>query len=136
MRWASLECANSTHIITEENSLNFTATNAPYDNISDTYFEIYNHSAFTAAGISFVADQCNYSTRLYVNNSAPVPNDTSFEQIILHDGTNRVYTTLIENNLWGFAGGANNGTFDYEILVPHNATLSVATTYYFFVELV
>ena len=131
--WASLTCANIPNITLEEDSLGFTAASAPYDNISTTFFEAWDHSAFTAAGISFTADQCNYSTRAYVNNSAPAGSDADFEQIILTDGPNRVYTTLIENNRWGFH---TTWTFDYELLVPHNATLSIATTYYLFVELV
>lgn len=134
--WSNLTCANGTNVISEEAELGFTPATALYDNFTVTYFENYNHSAFTAAGIAFATDQCNYSTRLYVNNSAQGASTADFEQILLNDGSSRVYTTIIENNKWGYAGGPNNGTFDYELLVAHNVTVSVATTYYLFVELV
>jgi hypothetical protein len=51
--------------------------------------------------------------------------------VILYDGANPVYTTIISQNTAGFDGS----NWDFQLLVPVN-TAAAGTTYYFFAELV
>jgi hypothetical protein len=125
IEWATIYCANSTEVDTEDSYLEHAGT----DNISSTFVNV-SHSQFYAAGINIPADTCP-TLNTYVNNNSQ---DTSFEEMVLADGDGDiVFTTIIENAATGFDG--NN--YDFQMIVPENgsASWSSATPYYMYVEL-
>ena len=71
------------------------------------------------------------ATHTYVNGASQTIN---FEEVILTDGTNTVWTAIISPNAVGFETGT--ATHDYQMIVPEDGSGNTATTtYYFFVEL-
>ncbi|MFV9630197.1 MAG: hypothetical protein ACNYWM_03870 [Methanosarcinales archaeon] len=71
------------------------------------------------------------ATHMYVDGVAQT-ND--FEEVILTDGTNTVWTAIISPNKDGFE--SDSTTHDYQMIVPEDGSgNSDATTYYFYVEL-
>ncbi len=71
------------------------------------------------------------TTHTYVDGTAQT---TSFEEAILYDETNIVWTAIISPNTDGFESGSTQ--HDYQMIVPENEEGgTAATTYYFFVEL-
>ena len=125
--WAGVACASVAQIETENFALNHTNAN---DNITAT-FNATNHSTFIVAGTSL--NTCRY-TATYKNDVAQAQNlAADFQEIVIHDGTNVVYVTNIENDVTSYSGGPA----DFQILVPENglATWASSTAYYFYVEL-
>jgi hypothetical protein len=122
--WGSIVCANSTHIDSEDSSLEHMGT----DNISST-FDGNNSQTYLIAGITIIPNQCR-ATNTYVNNLTQA---TEFEEILIYDGTNMIFTTGIEPNEQGFDG--NN--YDFQMIVPENAnsTWAGVTAYYVYVEI-
>ncbi|MBN1156159.1 hypothetical protein JXA85_00950 [Candidatus Woesearchaeota archaeon] len=126
--WVNITCANSTHVATEETAMNHTAT-AP-DSISNT-FSKHNHSSFYTGSISFAKDQCNFTTNTYVNSTNQ---STAFQEVLLYDGNSMVYTTIVEDNKYGF----DFGLYDFQLIVAEKGWEGpvTSTPYYFYVELV
>ncbi|MBS3110441.1 hypothetical protein J4227_07980 [Candidatus Woesearchaeota archaeon] len=126
--WASVACATVPQIETENFAINHSAN--PNDNITAT-FNSTLHTAFTVAGTSL--SNCR-STSTFKNDSRQTQTSADdFQEIVIHDGTNVIYGTNIETNVWSY----NNGTADFQILVPENglAAPSGSIAYYFYVEL-
>ena len=64
-----------------------------------------------------------------------VTQSTNFEEVILHDGTNIVWTAIISPNADGYETTGTE-THDYQMIVPEDGSgNTAATTYYFYVEL-
>lgn len=126
--WANISCANLTHVRTEEANMSHNAS--AVDSISNTFALPGVHSAFSTANASFAANQCNYTTNTYVNGTSQT---TDFYEVLLWDGSNMVYTSLLENRTAGF----DLGTYDFQIIVAENGSTQVGTStpYYFYVEL-
>jgi hypothetical protein len=129
--WSNIKCANKTHIGYEEITLSH--TNNPDDNITAT-FNVKNHTSFYVGTKEFETNEC-YSLHTNVNNQSQ---STSFEEMLLYDGTNStngdiIYTTKLEQATLGY----NNNPFDFQMIVPENgeASWDGATAYYFYVEL-
>jgi hypothetical protein len=124
--WDSIECANLTHIQTEETDLNMTTSDV--DSIVST-FNQKSHSAFYAGLSSVGADSCN-STNLYVNNES----SSDFAELLLYDGADVVYAALVEDSITGFDGTE----YDFQMIVPESGLEGSQTpeTYYFYVELI
>ncbi len=124
--WANINCSTTTNISNEETNLN---QNSSDDNITTT-FDGTDNDQFTVGTVTITANTCP-TTHTYVNDTAQ---STEYEEILLHDGTNTVYTTIIENNGWGYH---TNTIYDFQMLVPENASDSWegSTPYYFYVEL-
>ncbi|MCK5282008.1 MAG: hypothetical protein KAK00_01235 [Nanoarchaeota archaeon] len=126
--WTSMNCSNSTHITNEEIAMSH--TNNPDDNISRT-FNGTNNSLIYVGSLLIPADTCP-TTNIYVNST--VPSNDEFEEVLLFDGSNLVYTTIIEDNKEGYRNGS---TYDFQMILPEKGTAGWAqsTPYYFFVEL-
>jgi hypothetical protein len=58
---------------------------------------------------------------------------SSFQEVVLSDGSNLVYTSLLAND----ANGFDNKTHDFEMIVGENGHLgdTTSTPYYFYLEL-
>ena len=89
-------------------------------------FTASSNTAFTV-GTANIAANSACATNTYVNSTAQA---ATFEEVILDDTANIVYTGLLENNAQGF----DNGNYDFQIIVPDNRT-SVVETYFFYAEL-
>ncbi len=132
--WSGLVCANDTthNMSADEDDLSHTGPNTDNTNITDTFGGgPGSHPAFTAADISFTANLCNYTIYTNINSN---PETANWSEIILASGTDRIYTTLINDSQIGFDGSP----YDYQIIVPENGTIAGKpheTTYYLFVEL-
>ena len=102
------------------------------DSIGKT-FNRTTHRAFWTATTEFISDECNQTLLTYVNGT--IQNEsTLFQEILLWDGSNMVYTTLIESNIQGF----DLNVYDFQMLVPEKGWAGpvTSTNYYFYVELV
>ena len=125
INWNTISCADSAEILAEETAMAHTGQ----DNISSTFSKT-NDNVFNIAGSSQIEiDTCS-SQNAYVSNSS---NDATFEEIIVHDGTNIVYASVIEDASPGY-DGAN---YDFQMLIPENGSSSFtgATAYYLYVEI-
>ena len=129
--WSNINCSNLTHITNEEIALNHTSN--PDDNISAT-FNAKNHNPFYIGTVEITSNSC-YSIHTNVNNQSQ---NSSFEEIILYDGTDHqngdiVYATNLEQDVAGY----NNNPFDFQMIMPEVAlsTWDSSTAYYFYVEL-
>ena len=124
--WASIGCADATDIATEAAEL---ALTVGADNLTNTFCETCgNHSAFSVSSTDFTADQCTYRSNAFGSAGAQVVN---WDQIMLDEGNNVLYTTIIDQDTAGFDG--NN--YDFQLLVAENSSTSVLTNYYFYVEI-
>jgi hypothetical protein len=123
--WTNINCSNSTHINNEELALNHTN---PDDNISTT-FSGKSHDQFYVGSVLIGQNNCS-SVNTYVNDSNQ---STFFEEVLLYDGANMVYTSILEQDKPGF----DNSTYDFQMIVPENglSTWSSSIAYYFYVEL-
>jgi hypothetical protein len=127
INWASINCSNTTTLSAEEIAMNHTSN--PSDNITRTFNET-SHNEFYVGDIRIPVSQCP-STNLYVNDTRGISDD--FEEIVLYDGTNIVYSTIMEQDTRGYS----NATYDFQMILPEMGTSgwSSSTPYYFFVEL-
>ncbi|MBU0667264.1 MAG: hypothetical protein KKC26_07900 [Nanoarchaeota archaeon] len=125
--WGSINCSNASRMATENTALNMGSTDI--DNINNTFGET-SHANFVVAGRTMTG--CP-SEAMYVNDSSQVMGANAlFQEIILHDGTNTVFTSVLEENLVGYD---NSSQFDFQMIVPEDDTGGVTTTYYFYAEL-
>ena len=119
--WSSINCTNRTQWEAEETALNIGSTLT--DGINETY-NANNHPAFDVG--TRTMNSCP-STRPY--NATGVAGQ--FWNILLNsDVTNVIYASRLADNSNSF----DNGTADFEILVPTNRTTGLST-YFFYVEL-
>lgn len=125
--WPDVNCSTPFNTTNEEIALNHTSN--PNDNISTTFSE-QTHNSFYIGSREIKENSC-YSLHTYVNDSSQ---SSDFEEILLHDKTNMVYATIIENNALGYNP---NETFDFQMILPENGMegWTSSTAYYFYVEL-
>ncbi|MEM0230813.1 MAG: hypothetical protein QXW00_03220 [Candidatus Woesearchaeota archaeon] len=126
VNWASISCANTTHIAEEEAALNI------QPNEKDGIDETFNQTVATDfyVGTTHITS-CDHAQYLYENDAPATSNN--FLELLLHDGNYVIYTALINQDKLGFDGA----THDFQLMVPedgHNGDTS-ATMYYFYVEL-
>src|SRR3989338_11590832 len=134
----NIVCANLTNSITrEEGEMNTNSEVSPpffqaRDGVNET-FNLTTHPAFYVSANNFSANQCTFSTSLFVNDSDPnggvVPR--SFNETLLYSLSDRalIFISILEPNAWGF----NSTRYDFEMLVTEDGHLdNVATTAYFF----
>jgi hypothetical protein len=124
--WSSVVCANRSHIGSEEEVMQHTNQN---DNITTTFWKQADHPAFSVGTSDISANTCN-TTNTYVNNAS---DSAEFDEMILYDGTNTIYTTILESDQTGYSGQP----YDFQILIPENGSSAwdSSTAYYFYVEL-
>jgi hypothetical protein len=126
LNWAGIGCADLTDLENENVAM---AHNGVGDNITAT-FRHESVSAFYAAGRTISG--CSYSLKTYTNLTGGESDD--FEEIVLHDGTNLIYTALFDKNA---EAGFDGNNYDFQMLVPENGSqgFSGATAYYIYMEL-
>lgn len=126
--WASIDCFNWTADGPAlETSFNIDDS---ADGINETFSDASLHAAFVVGSTNFIANQC-MSTYVYGSTGAGVAGE--FEEVLLHDGTNTVFTSLLEDDLSGFDSAAH----DFEMLVLEDGHLGDTSTtpYFFYIEL-
>ena len=145
--WTSVNCSwgftgnftNMTILLSEDSALQHTRK----DNITNTFDNQRNHSAFSVGDNAIPADSC-YSIFTFVNNTRQTTT-TYFPEVVLYDGTNEtngkvIYAAIVENDKRGYNGNdpVDNATYDFQMIVPEVGTDSWAssTPYYFYVELI
>jgi hypothetical protein len=128
--WINIRCANSSELSSEETFFNMSSGDD--DSISKT-FNTTTHKSFFVGTKPIYSSTC-FATYTYIQNQSQSPSEEAkFQEIILSDGTNLIYTTLLENKSIGF----NNQTYDFQMILPESKILSAPNTaYYFYLELV
>lgn len=125
--WNSLGCFNMTNT-TKVNNLesDFGIEPDDVDGVDET-FDLNDHNDFYTANQYFSQGQCS-NTKLYNSTGAGI-----FDEILLSDGSNTVFTSLLKDDVVGF----NNRTNDFQMLVLEDGhkTDTSTTPYYFYVEL-
>ena len=90
-----------------------------------------NSSSALNVGNVLIAAGNASATHTFVNGNSQ---STTFEEVILYDGANIVWTAIISPNSEGFEDAS--ASHDYQMIVPEDGSgNSDATTYYFYVEL-
>jgi hypothetical protein len=125
--WDQIGCALNQDIYDEESELDITSTDV--DSINSTFNQT-THDEFYASITRIPQNSCR-SINLNVNGEKQ---DQYFEEILLSDGNNLVYTSLIENSATGY----NGKSYDFQMIVPDNANVTSETSeaYYFYIELI
>jgi hypothetical protein len=123
--WGTISCADAAEITAEDVALNHTSE----DNITSTFTAANNSKTFLVAGTTIAAGDCS-STNTYVNNATQT---AVFEEVILHDTSNIIFTTVLEEDVAGYDGA----DYDFQMIVPEVAlgTWTGSTAYYLYVEL-
>ncbi|MBD3203365.1 hypothetical protein GF327_03665 [Candidatus Woesearchaeota archaeon] len=127
--WNSIECANHTIISGEETAMNHTFSNE--DSINNT-FEYEIHKEFYV-GTTYIENSTCRSTATWVNNTQQtVTEDALFQEVLLTDKTNLIYTTLLHDEEQGF----NFKNYDFQMIVPEkDLPGEQSTPYFFWIEL-
>lgn len=127
--WSSIRCANSSNIINEEVKMNHT-TRAK-DSINST-FSLNIHKAFYV-GLRNISQSTCPSTFTWANDTVQIPSvNAPYQEVLLHDTRNMVYTTFINDNVRGF----NFNRYDFQMILPEKGVGGYSNTrYYFYMEL-
>jgi len=129
VNWGLVDCLDDTRLSTEETALSITTSKE--DSINSTFNDTI-HSSFLVAGNAITNSTCR-AIATYVNDAAQAPTeDANFQEVLLDDNTNVIYTSLLEQDQTGYDSGS---TFDFQMIVPDEETAGVDTTYYFYAEL-
>ena len=125
--WSVINCSNQTVVDSDQAAVSFASSDS--DSVNRT-FSNTNHKSFLVASRNMSG--CR-STALWINDTVQAIGPSSlFQEILLSDGTNMVYTTIIEpTNPQGFDGKTRN----FQLIVPQSKTTQTPTLYYFYVEL-
>ncbi len=127
--WANAACFNwSANGTSLESAYNIEPSDV--DGVNETFSYSNDHELFYTNNIQFNAGQC-MTAFIFDNTGASV--DNNFEEVLMTDGQNIIFTSLLEQNLAGF----DNKTHDFEMLVLEDGhgTNVATTTYYFWLEL-
>jgi hypothetical protein len=124
VEWGTITCATNTEIETENVAMNLSN---PSDNITATFSDT-THNSFYVGSTNIGANSCP-TLNTYVSNSSQ---DTTFEEIALHDETSIVYATIIEDQSQGF----DENSYDFQMIVPEYGLegFSGSTAYFIYVE--
>ncbi len=127
--WDSVSCANQTQIDFEDLTLGVNQT-TDQDSVNNTFLNTTFFNDFYVGNVKINNTQNCRAINLYGGTSAP---STDFQEILLHDGTDMIYTAIIKQDAVGF----DNRTHDFEMLVGENGHLGDvdAVSYYFYLEL-
>lgn len=126
--WSSIACFDlATNGAALEGAFGIDPTDA--DGVDET-FASNDHDQFYVGSTDFTVGQCN-NTKIFDDTGAGVNNN--FEEVLLTDGTNTVFASLLEEDLTGFDGKSH----DFQMLVLENghAGDSATTPYFFYIEL-
>ncbi|MDA3836433.1 MAG: hypothetical protein PF542_02315 [Nanoarchaeota archaeon] len=128
--WESIECFNWVNNGTWLEN-NFSIAYDDVDGVNETFSYANEHDEFFTNNIQFTQGEC-MSTKIY--DSTGVGVNDHFEEVLLWDGEDVVFTSLLEEaSVDGFDGKDH----DFEMLVLEDGhdTDTDATTYFFYVEL-
>ena len=126
--FGSLTCANDGNISAEENYLNINSSSD--DSISNTFNQTV-HKSFVVGGTGTIQNSSCYAIATYVNDtSQPSDEGATFQEVLLSDGNDLVFTAILEDNQQGF----DLGSYDFQLIVPDDPS-GTSTTYYFYAEL-
>jgi hypothetical protein len=126
--WATVNCSTGTDINNEQSALQIAQTNS--DSINRT-FNTSVHRGFYVGSRSIVNSTCP-AIATYVNDTRQIVSETAqFQEVLLSDGQNLIYTTIIEPGRRGF----DNNTYNFQLIVAENEYASVPTRYFFYLEL-
>ena len=125
---SSIRCATPAEIIAEDVVMG----HSEVANISSTFNATYGdggESPFYVADVLIQASSNCSSTDTYVNNASV----GAFDEVILYDSNNNIiFATILDDQNRGYDGGA----YDFQMIVPENATVGASQTpYYIYVEL-
>jgi hypothetical protein len=139
--WSKIKCLNFTapHLGTGAEGINLSALETMYgmnswdpDGVNETFKYTYSDaSGFYVGSVTInIDDQCPL-TYTYVNDTSQA---TQFKEVLLTDNVSIVFTTIIEQDAYGFI---LNETHDFQILVGEDGHQgsSGTTPYYFFAEI-
>jgi hypothetical protein len=122
--WTDIQCYNETTNLSEFENM-FGIGVGDVDGLNET-FSLNNHPEFFTNNKQFGPGVCK-NAKLY-NNAAV----GTFNEILLTDGPNLVFASLLLNDITGF----DNVPHDFEMMVLENGHGNSDTeTYYFWVEL-
>jgi len=127
--WASVVCANQGNVTVEDAILGVNQT-TDQDSVNKTFLNTTSFNSFYVGGLNINSTQNCRAVNLYNSTGAPSSN---FQEVLLNDGTNMIYTAVINQD----ANGFDNRTHDFQMLVGengHNGDV-VTTPYYFYLEL-
>ena len=127
VNWGTISCADDAEVVAEETVLMHDGE----DGINETFTASSNAKPFYVGTTSIGAGAC-YSTQTNVNNQTPVGQE--FEEVILHDTSNIIFASILEE---GGSTGYDGIDYDFQMIVPENGSSSWtgATPYYLYVEL-
>jgi hypothetical protein len=125
--WGNINCSSNALITTEESALGISGSTA--DSIRYTFNET-THPVIVTAGRTIPANSCN-STATFVNDTKQPIGSAYFPLILMADGTNNIYTTIINQDIIGFD---STRSFDFQMIVADTPT-AANTTYYFYAEI-
>lgn len=127
--WGSIQCLTNPVLSSEETFLNITTS--VVDSINSTFNNTVHQSFFV--GSILIANSTCRAIATYVNNTAQAPSETAdFQEILLDDGTNLVYATVLEQDQ---AGYDVSKTFDFQTILAENEFSGTPTPYFFYAEI-
>jgi len=128
--WASIRCANITNVNTEDTTLGTNQT-TDVDSVNNTFLNSTTFPSFYVGSVYINSTPGCYATHMY--NSSGVKSTTNFNEVLLSDTSNLIYTTVLDQQALGY----DNRTHDFEMIVGENGhgTDVAVTPYYFYLEL-
>jgi hypothetical protein len=128
INFTSLSCANNSMITNEETVL---AINSSSSDGINTTFRQRVHRSFVIGGAGLISNSTCFSISTYINDASQSSSENNvFQEVLLSDGTNLVFVSILEDSTVGF----DSGTYDFQMIVPDNPT-EISTTYYFYAEI-
>lgn len=126
--WTNILCAPMADILTEGDNLNI--NNSRADSINAT-FNTTNHKSMYVGTENVSANQCQ-AVATFVNNTKQSESDGAlFQELLLSDGSNMIYTTILEDKKYGF----NQLVYDFQMILPNDEFAENPTEYWFYAEL-
>jgi hypothetical protein len=127
--WSTIGCAAPSLVVNEDTYMNHTT--GSIDSINNT-FNVKIHKQFYVGNIKINQSSCK-SAFTWANDTAQSPSiNAPFQEVLLSDSTNLVYTTFVDDNIQGF----NFKKYDFQMIVAEKGVGGYANTrYYFYLEL-
>ena len=128
INWAGIGCADIIDLESENSVLGLTSSD---DNITSTFSDT-THEPFSVGSTNILTDSCP-TLNTYRNGDKTQDAGDPFEEMILHDGTNLIFSTIVENDVLGY----NGENYDFQMIVPENGTVGATgnVLYYIYMEL-
>ncbi|MBU0472260.1 MAG: hypothetical protein KKF65_06530 [Nanoarchaeota archaeon] len=129
VNWSGIRCLTNSVLSSEETFLNITTSSA--DSINKT-FNWSKHKSFWVGNEQILNSSCK-ALATYVNDtSQTMSEDAAFQEILLDDGSNLIYSTVLEQDEEGYD---ISKTFDFQMILAEDEYATTPTTYYFYAEI-